>query len=218
MKSTPRTSPAPLLNGATASAAILAVAIFVVDVTTPLGNGIAALYALPLLVGTINEPPRFQLVAAAVASALTAAGAWVPRPGLAFGYIVINRSIALILIWATAIVLARFRATWRIPKTTVVPKYTLAILHDPSETLPPSSPPTLQKFARVRAQTGENDGDQAAQSLQHPAVRPAQNHTLLYSYHQRPFSILCPGAEEKLLIIVCFLPAFPSQRGILYQS
>src|SRR4051812_21786107 len=112
VKSTPRTSPAPLLNGATASAAILAVAIFVVDVTTPLGNGIAALYALPLLVGTINEPPRFQLVAAAVASALTVARAWLAGPGVAVEYIVTNRSIALILIWATAIVLARFRATW----------------------------------------------------------------------------------------------------------
>jgi len=112
VKSTPRTSPGPLLNGATALAAILAVAIFVVDVTTPLGNGIAALYALPLLVGTINEPPRFQLAAAAVASALTAARAWLARPGVAVGYIVTNRSIALILIWATAIVLARFRATW----------------------------------------------------------------------------------------------------------
>ena len=101
-----------MLNGATISAAILAGIIFLIDLATPVGHGIAALYALPLLVGTFNEPPRFQLVAAAAASALTLAGAaWAPS-GLAFAYVVTNRAIALVLIWATAIVLARFRATW----------------------------------------------------------------------------------------------------------
>ncbi|MFN7916428.1 MAG: ATP-binding protein [Vicinamibacterales bacterium] len=113
MKSTP-TAPGSrqLLNGATISAAILAGAIFVIDLWTPLGHGIAALYALPLLVGTFNEPPRFQLVAAAVVSVLTVAGALLPRTGAAFDVILSNRGIALILIWATAFVLARFRATW----------------------------------------------------------------------------------------------------------
>jgi len=101
-----------MLNGATISAAILAGAIFVIDLTTPVGHGIAALYALPLLVGTVNEPPRFQLVAAAVVSALTLIGARFASPVLTFGYVATNRGIALILIWATAIVLARFRATW----------------------------------------------------------------------------------------------------------
>ncbi len=46
------------------------------------------------------------------------------------------------------------RASWRIPKTTVVPKYSLAILHDPNESMPPSSPRTLQKFIRVGEQMG----------------------------------------------------------------
>jgi len=62
---TPGAPRTPLLNAATISAAILAAAIFIIDVTTASGHGIAALYALPLLVGTFNEPPRFQLVAAA---------------------------------------------------------------------------------------------------------------------------------------------------------
>ena len=101
-----------MLNGATVSAAILAGAIFVIDLTTPVGHGIAALYALPLLVGTFNEPPRFQLVAAAAVSALTLIGARFAPPGPAFSYVATNRGIALILIWATAMVLARFRATW----------------------------------------------------------------------------------------------------------
>ncbi len=101
-----------MLNGATISAAILAGVIFVIDLTTPVGHGIAALYALPLLVGTFNEPPRFQLVAAAAVSALTLIGARFAQSGLDFGYVATNRGIALILIWATAMVLARFRSTW----------------------------------------------------------------------------------------------------------
>ncbi len=112
MNSTPTAPGTTLLNGATISAAVLAAAIFVIDISTPLGQGIAALYALPLLVGTFNEPPRFQLVAAGVASALTMAGAWLAPDGLDRPYVFTNRSIALILIWTTAIVLARFRATW----------------------------------------------------------------------------------------------------------
>ncbi len=56
------------------SAAVAGRVIFVIDLTTPLGHGIAALYVLPLLVGTFNEPPRFQLVAAGVVSALTVVG------------------------------------------------------------------------------------------------------------------------------------------------
>ena len=112
MKPTPTASRPSLFNGATISAAVLATLIFVADVATPLGHGIAALYALPLLVGTFNEPPRFQLAAAAVASVLTLVGAVLAPAGLDAGYIVTNRAIALILIWTTASVLARFRATW----------------------------------------------------------------------------------------------------------
>jgi PAS domain S-box-containing protein len=43
---------------------------------------------------------------------MTLMGARFAPPGLAFGYVATNRAIALILIWATAMVLARFRATW----------------------------------------------------------------------------------------------------------
>ncbi|HUR33104.1 MAG TPA: ATP-binding protein [Vicinamibacterales bacterium] len=101
-----------LLNGATISAAVLACVIFTIDVVTPTGHGIAALYALPLLVGTFNGPPRFQLVAAGIESVLTVTGALLAPSGLAFSYVITNRAITLILIWTTAVVLARFRATW----------------------------------------------------------------------------------------------------------
>lgn len=96
-----------LLNPATISAAVLAAAIFAVDLLTPLGAGIGALYVLPLLVGTLSGPPRFQLIAAGVASALTLVGAW-----LSPGQSTLGRAVALGVIWTTAVVLRRFRATW----------------------------------------------------------------------------------------------------------
>src|SRR5829696_2181106 len=97
VKSTVTTPQIPLLNGATISAAVLAFVIFLIDLLTPLGHGIAALYALPLLVGTLNEPPRFQLGAASVASVLILAGAFLAPSGLPFAFVATNRVIALIL-------------------------------------------------------------------------------------------------------------------------
>jgi PAS domain S-box-containing protein len=101
-----------LLNRATVSAAVLATAIFAIDVVTPRGPGVGALYALPLLVGTLGGPPRFQLVAAFVASALALLGGLLAPEGVAISLVIANRTIALIVIWTTAIVLGRFRRTW----------------------------------------------------------------------------------------------------------
>ena len=38
---------------------------------------------------------------------------------------------------------------WRDPKARTVPKYDLAVLYDPNEKLPPSSPTTIKHFARI---------------------------------------------------------------------
>lgn len=46
------------------------------------------------------------------------------------------------------------RMSWRLPKVKSPAKYTLAMLHNPQETLPPSSPRTLQKFIRIGEQMG----------------------------------------------------------------
>jgi glutathione synthase/RimK-type ligase-like ATP-grasp enzyme len=46
------------------------------------------------------------------------------------------------------------RGSWRSPKAKSVPKYTLAILQNPQEAMPPSSPRTLQKFVRIGEQLG----------------------------------------------------------------
>jgi PAS domain S-box-containing protein len=107
-----RTSVLPTFNRATISAALLATAIFVVDLLTPLGLDIGVLYVIPLLVGTLNGPPRFLFIAAGVASAMTLAGGFLSVHGGVPPSGIVNRGIALTVIWTTAIVLARFRHTW----------------------------------------------------------------------------------------------------------
>ena len=100
-----------LLNRATISAAVLAGAIFAIDVVTPQGAGIGMLYVLPLLVGTLDGPPRFQFVAAAVVT-LLAVGGYLLAPATADSFTRSARAIAVLLIWTTAAVLHQFRRTW----------------------------------------------------------------------------------------------------------
>jgi two-component system CheB/CheR fusion protein len=91
---------------------VLAAVIFVIDMTTPEQSGIEMLYVAPLLVATFSGPPRFQLVAAGVATFLTLAAAWLQPDSTPTGIVVANRTIALTLVWTTAIVMTRFRRTW----------------------------------------------------------------------------------------------------------
>ena len=46
------------------------------------------------------------------------------------------------------------RASWREPAAKAAPRYTLAILHNPKEELPPSSPRALQKFVKAGESLG----------------------------------------------------------------
>ena len=46
------------------------------------------------------------------------------------------------------------RSGWRPPRARTTPRYTLAILHDPHEHLPPSSAATLKKFASIGPSLG----------------------------------------------------------------
>jgi glutathione synthase/RimK-type ligase-like ATP-grasp enzyme len=46
------------------------------------------------------------------------------------------------------------RADWRQPKTRQQPRYTLAILYNPNEALPPSSAPTLKRFQSIGPSLG----------------------------------------------------------------
>jgi two-component system CheB/CheR fusion protein len=106
--------PLPLFNRATISAAVLATVIFAIDLMTPEANGveIEMLYVAPLLVATFSGPPRFQLAAAGVATVLTILGAATQPPTTPLAPLIANRTIALTIVWTTAVVLARFRRTW----------------------------------------------------------------------------------------------------------
>lgn len=46
------------------------------------------------------------------------------------------------------------RVAWRAPRTSPPVRYSVAILHDPQERLPPSNPKALERFVRVGAQMG----------------------------------------------------------------
>lgn len=46
------------------------------------------------------------------------------------------------------------QAAWRNQRTTVLARWSIAILHDPKEKLPPSNPKALDKFVRAGAQLG----------------------------------------------------------------
>ena len=101
-----------LLNRATISAATLAGIIFAIDLAAPRAAGVGMLYVLPLLVGTLEGPPRFQFVAASVVSVLTVLGGWISSGSGGDSFVVSARVIALLVIWTTAVVLERFRRTW----------------------------------------------------------------------------------------------------------
>ena len=101
-----------LLNRATISAAVLAGAIFAIDVAMPHTAGLGMLYVLPLLVGTLEGPPRFQLVAAAAVSVLAVIGQLLSPASDVESSARSTRAIAILVIWTTAAVLRQFRRTW----------------------------------------------------------------------------------------------------------
>jgi two-component system CheB/CheR fusion protein len=115
MARSPSRVPAPetrLINRATLGAAVLAALIFAADTMTPRGAGVALLYVVPLLVATLEGPPRFQFVAAGVTSLLAAGGLMLAPPGAPGSLPYATRGIAILVIWTTAVVLGRFRRTW----------------------------------------------------------------------------------------------------------
>jgi two-component system CheB/CheR fusion protein len=101
-----------LLNRATISAAVLAAAIFAIDVATVHPAGVGMLYVLPLLVGTLEGPPRFQFVAATFVSVLAVLGQAISPEANANLWGGGTRLVAILVIWTTAVVLRQFRKTW----------------------------------------------------------------------------------------------------------
>jgi hypothetical protein len=91
-----------LFNRATIAAAVLAAGIFVFDMVVPRGTNVGVLYVLPLLVATLSGPPRFQFVAAAVATGLAVLALILSPASVTAPFAIVNRAIAVAVIWATA--------------------------------------------------------------------------------------------------------------------
>jgi PAS domain S-box-containing protein len=108
---TPPTKSFPGLHGRDRRPVLVAlsimVGVFVLDLLVPLGNGLGALYVIPLLVLSVVGPYHLSLYAAWLASVLIVIRVLeVPLkdiPALVF----INRVVALIVVWATAAIVSR---------------------------------------------------------------------------------------------------------------
>jgi PAS domain S-box-containing protein len=98
-------------RGRLVMAGALMVAIFAIDVNIRLGTGIAALYVIPLLLASSGGPPSLVLYGAWAASVLIVARVLgtplVDLPQLA----VVNRLVALAIVWITASIIVRLRRT-----------------------------------------------------------------------------------------------------------
>src|SRR5713226_5584404 len=96
-------------TGAPLIAAVLGLTagVFVLDLVLPLGIAVAMLYALPLLLTQKELPRQSTLGLAAVASCLTVLGFLLSPLGPELWPAVANRSLSLVTIWVTTILVIR---------------------------------------------------------------------------------------------------------------
>jgi PAS domain-containing protein len=87
----------------------LAAVIFAVDLMTPAGFGISALYVIPLLLSTLTGPSRVARIGGVIASALVLAGLLGVRSAATPWFVFANRAIALAVIWITVSAITRLR-------------------------------------------------------------------------------------------------------------
>ena len=84
---------------------LLCIAVLFFDIFSPLGVAAGVPYVAIVLVGLIAQKPRFILVLAIIVSVLTVAGYYLSPIGVTNNDVVlINRALALFVIWSTAIV------------------------------------------------------------------------------------------------------------------
>jgi signal transduction histidine kinase len=91
-------------------ALVVAAGIFVLDVSLPLGASVPGLYVLVVLLGLFVPGRRFALSAAMGTSLLTVAGATLSEHGPVPWMAALNRPLALLAIWATGLVVERYKA------------------------------------------------------------------------------------------------------------
>ncbi|MBE9556302.1 MAG: hypothetical protein IMF08_05545 [Proteobacteria bacterium] len=96
--------------GLGATAAVLAVGIFAIDLLLPLGAAGGVPYVALVLLGWWFESPRYIILLGAISTVLTILGFFYSPPGGIEWMIVTNRALALFAIWITVILLGRAKA------------------------------------------------------------------------------------------------------------
>src|SRR5215472_5094951 len=92
-------------------AAVLTLAVVALDAATPLGSGVAALYAIPLLIISYFGPLTLPLYAAWIASILIVLHPLAVPASTITPLVVANRLIALAIVWSIASIIVRLRRT-----------------------------------------------------------------------------------------------------------
>lgn len=81
--------------------------VFIGDIITPLGFAEAILYLLPLLLSSFLYDPRLPIRLAGASTILIAAGFVLSPPGAPVAYAILNRTLAVIMLWTAAFGLRR---------------------------------------------------------------------------------------------------------------
>ena len=84
---------------------VLIVLVFVLDLLTPLGLVIWTLYAIPLGLASWCSMRCLLPITAGVCSVLVILGYFYSPPGILCEYVVINRSLGIVMLWAVTVFL-----------------------------------------------------------------------------------------------------------------
>lgn len=101
-----RTYRAPLI-----AANVLMLAVLLADAFSPLGTGVSALYAIPLLLVSYAGPRRLAIYGAWTATLLIVFRPLAVPVADLRGVVIVNRLEALAIVWATASIVVRLRRT-----------------------------------------------------------------------------------------------------------
>jgi hypothetical protein len=85
---------------------VLIVIVFVLDLLTPLGLVIWTLYVIPLGLSSWFSHRGLLPITAGMCSVLVILGNFYSSPGASFEYVVINRSLGIIMLWAVTFFLS----------------------------------------------------------------------------------------------------------------
>lgn len=91
--------------------ALLTIAVFTIDLLTPVGVAASILYIIPLLLTYFSLRERDPLYYSVVATVLTWVDALISPPGLPIPYALFNRTLGTIVVWGIAVGLVIYKRT-----------------------------------------------------------------------------------------------------------